>query len=244
MNEDWLFLRSGIHVSPRSVFVRAALTRPSLGWHRKLGLWRPTLPYWDIDKCNPVTKEEFVLMLPSGCKVRGRPKPPELHCTSGSKGNQRPTEVVVCNLEHHGACVRWVGSWEHLRVWGASMGPPRLDWPPHAWWLPKAQLYMSNGPCRAGPARARLGPARWTPVQTRHSLVSCRARPARGLANAAQARHSYSYTGRATRGGGRGRRKKTFSLFNLFSKMNDFTNSLNQNKCMDRHGATNKRKYF
>jgi hypothetical protein len=26
--------------------------------------------------------------------------------------------------------------------------------------------------------------------------------------------------------------------------MNDFTNSLNQNKCMDRHGATNQRKYF
>jgi hypothetical protein len=26
--------------------------------------------------------------------------------------------------------------------------------------------------------------------------------------------------------------------------MYDFTVPLNQNKCMDRHGATNKRKYF
>jgi hypothetical protein len=59
------------------------------------------------------------------------------------------------------------------------------------------ELYMSNGPCRAGPARARLGPARKTLVQARHGLVSCRAGPARGLANAAQARHGYPYTGRA-----------------------------------------------
>jgi hypothetical protein len=58
-------------------------------------------------------------------------------------------------------------------------------------------LYMSNGSCRAGPARARLGPARGALVQARHGLVSCRAGPARGLTDAAQARHGYSYTGRA-----------------------------------------------
>jgi hypothetical protein len=58
-------------------------------------------------------------------------------------------------------------------------------------------VYMSNGPCRAGPARARLGPAREALVQARHGLVSCRVGPARGLANAAQARHGYSYTDRA-----------------------------------------------
>jgi hypothetical protein len=61
----------------------------------------------------------------------------------------------------------------------------------------RPRLYMSNGPCRAGPARARLGPAREALVQARHGLVSCRAGPARGPANAAQARHGYSYTGRA-----------------------------------------------
>jgi hypothetical protein len=58
-------------------------------------------------------------------------------------------------------------------------------------------LYMSNGSWRAGPARARLGPARGALVQARHGLVSCRAGPARGLTDAAQARHGYSYTGRA-----------------------------------------------
>jgi hypothetical protein len=36
-------------------------------------------------------------------------------------------------------------------------------------------LYMSNGLCRVGLARARFGSARWTPVQARHGLVSCRA---------------------------------------------------------------------
>jgi hypothetical protein len=61
---------------------------------------------------------------------------------------------------------------------------------------------MSNGPGRAGPgraglARARLGPARGAPVQAQHGLVSCRAGSARGLANATQARHDYSYIGRA-----------------------------------------------
>jgi hypothetical protein len=61
----------------------------------------------------------------------------------------------------------------------------------------QAHVYMSNGPCRAGPVRARLGPAREALVQARHGLVSCRAGPARGLTNAAQARHGYSYTGRA-----------------------------------------------
>jgi hypothetical protein len=33
---------------------------------------------------------------------------------------------------------------------------------------------------RAGPARARLGPARGAPVQARHGSVSCRAGPAAG----------------------------------------------------------------
>jgi hypothetical protein len=56
---------------------------------------------------------------------------------------------------------------------------------------------MSNGPGRAGSARARLGPARGASVQARHGSVSCRAGPARGLADIAQARHDYSYTGRA-----------------------------------------------
>jgi hypothetical protein len=44
---------------------------------------------------------------------------------------------------------------------------------------------MSNGPCWTGPARAWLDPARGAPVQVRHGLVSCRAGPARGLADAA-----------------------------------------------------------
>lgn len=43
-----------------------------------------------------ITWEEFVLMLPSGCKVRGRPKSSELRCTSGSRGKQRMVEVVGC----------------------------------------------------------------------------------------------------------------------------------------------------
>jgi hypothetical protein len=56
---------------------------------------------------------------------------------------------------------------------------------------------MSNGPCRAGLVRARLGLARGAPVEARHGSVSCRAGPTRGLANAAQAWHGYSYMGRA-----------------------------------------------
>jgi hypothetical protein len=70
MEEDRLFLRNGVHVSLEKVFLRAALTRLGLGWCHKPGLWGPTLPDWDLDKCNPVTWEEFVLMLPSGCKVQ------------------------------------------------------------------------------------------------------------------------------------------------------------------------------
>jgi hypothetical protein len=31
MDEDLLFLRNGIHVTPESVFIRAALTRLGLG---------------------------------------------------------------------------------------------------------------------------------------------------------------------------------------------------------------------
>jgi hypothetical protein len=50
---------------------------------------------------------------------------------------------------------------------------------------------------RAMPGRPRLGLARGAPVQARHGSVSCRAGPTRGLADAAQARHSYAYTGRA-----------------------------------------------
>jgi hypothetical protein len=47
-----------------------------------------------MDKCNPVMREESVLMLPSGHKVWGRPKPSELHCVSGSRGKQRLVEAV------------------------------------------------------------------------------------------------------------------------------------------------------
>jgi hypothetical protein len=41
------------------------------------------------------------------------------------------------------------------------------------------RVYMSNGSCRAGPARARLGPAREALVQAQHSspIVSGRAGP-------------------------------------------------------------------
>jgi hypothetical protein len=56
---------------------------------------------------------------------------------------------------------------------------------------------MSIGPCQAGRARARLGPARGASVQAWHSSVSGRAGPACGLADAAQACHGHSYTGRA-----------------------------------------------
>jgi hypothetical protein len=38
--------------------------------------------------------EESVLMLSSGHKVWGRPKPSELHCASGSRGKQRLVEAV------------------------------------------------------------------------------------------------------------------------------------------------------
>jgi hypothetical protein len=36
-----------------------------------MGLRGRTLPDWTIDKCNHITKEEFVLMQPFGCKVQG-----------------------------------------------------------------------------------------------------------------------------------------------------------------------------
>jgi hypothetical protein len=51
-------------------------------------------------------------------------------------------------------------------------------------------LYMSNGPCRAGPAWARLGPARGAPVQARHGspIVLGRARP--WAVGVAQTRHT------------------------------------------------------
>jgi hypothetical protein len=71
MDEDYLFLHNGVHVTPVFMLIRATLTRTGLGWRQKPGLRRPTLSDWDIDKCNPVTQEEFVLMLPSRRKVRG-----------------------------------------------------------------------------------------------------------------------------------------------------------------------------
>jgi hypothetical protein len=58
-------------------------------------------------------------------------------------------------------------------------------------------LYMSNRSCRAGPARHGHGWVRHEGRQSKPGTVQCRAGPARGLANAVQARHSYSYTGRA-----------------------------------------------
>jgi hypothetical protein len=61
----------------------------------------------------------------------------------------------------------------------------------------RERVYMSTGSCRPGPAEARLDPARGAPVQAWHGSVSCRVRPARGLADAVQVRHGCSYTGRA-----------------------------------------------
>jgi hypothetical protein len=48
----------------------------------------------------------------------------------------------------------------------------------------RERVYMSNGSCRPGPARVQLDPTRGASVQAWHNSVSCRARPARGLADA------------------------------------------------------------
>ena len=50
-------------------------------------------------------------------------------------------------------------------------------------------VYMSIWACRAGPARARLGTARFHRAQARHGETSCRAGPARRAGFPAQARH-------------------------------------------------------
>ena len=44
MEEDILFLRNGVHLSPETMFLSAALTRMGLGWCQELGLRWPTLP--------------------------------------------------------------------------------------------------------------------------------------------------------------------------------------------------------
>jgi hypothetical protein len=99
MDENWFFLHNRIHVIPKTKFIRVALTGLGHRWHQRPTLRGRTLPNWKIDKCNPITKEVFVLMLPFECKVRGQPKPTELCCASDSKGKQRPVEVVGCYPE-------------------------------------------------------------------------------------------------------------------------------------------------
>jgi hypothetical protein len=49
--------------------------------------------------------------------------------------------------------------------------------------------------------------------------------------------------GRAKMGKEGEKKKKRFFLFSKIY-LNDFTISINENKCMVRHGASNKRKYF
>jgi hypothetical protein len=58
-------------VIPKTGFIRAALTGPGHKWHQRPGLPERTLPDWTIDKCDLITKEEFVVMLHFECKVRG-----------------------------------------------------------------------------------------------------------------------------------------------------------------------------
>jgi hypothetical protein len=75
-------------MTPKTGFIRAALTGLGHERHQRPGLRGWTLLDSTIDKCNPITKEEFVRMLPFRCKAWGRPKPPKLRCASDLQGKQ------------------------------------------------------------------------------------------------------------------------------------------------------------
>jgi hypothetical protein len=73
MDENTFFLHNWAPkiCVPRARFTRVGLTGSDHTWCQGHDLREQILSVWNIDKCYPIPKEEFVLMLPYRWKVQG-----------------------------------------------------------------------------------------------------------------------------------------------------------------------------